>query len=48
MKNFKKHYIINYKEFKGKMDENIFETSTNCTVACHCGPGTLGVLFMTK
>ena len=28
--------------------ENIYETDTNCTVACHCGPGTLGVLFITK
>ena len=28
--------------------ENIYETGTNCTVACHCGPGTLGVLFITK
>ena len=28
--------------------ENIYETSVGCTVACHCGHGTLGVLFMTK
>lgn len=37
--------IKKYSDFK---DENIYETSANCTVACHCGPGTLGVLFMTK
>ncbi|MBR5109923.1 MAG: DegV family protein [Clostridia bacterium] len=37
--------IKKYADFK---DENIFETSANCTIACHCGPGTLGVLFMTK
>ena len=36
------------KKYTDFQDENIFETSTNCTVACHCGPGTLGVLFMTK
>ncbi|MBR6185160.1 MAG: DegV family protein [Clostridia bacterium] len=28
--------------------ENIYETYAQCTVACHCGPGTLGVLFITK
>lgn len=28
--------------------ENIYETEAQCTVACHCGPGTLGVLFITK
>ena len=37
--------IKKYADFK---DENIYDTSANCTVACHCGPGTLGVLFMTK
>lgn len=28
--------------------ENIYHTGTGCTVACHCGPGTLGVLFVRK
>ena len=37
--------IKKYSDFK---DEDIYETTANCTVACHCGPGTLGVLFMTK
>ena len=23
-------------------------TSAGCTVSCHCGPGTLGILFMKK
>lgn len=28
--------------------ENIYETTAGCTVSCHCGPGTLGVLFVRK
>lgn len=28
--------------------ENIFWTEAGCTVSCHCGPGTLGVLFVRK
>ena len=28
--------------------DNIYETSAGCTVSCHCGPGTLGVLFVRK
>lgn len=28
--------------------EQIHETTTGCTVACHCGPGTLGILFVRK
>lgn len=28
--------------------ETVFETVAGCTVSCHCGPGTLGVLFVTK
>lgn len=27
---------------------NIYETTTGCTVSCHCGPGTLGILFVRK
>ncbi len=26
----------------------VFETQAGCTVACHCGPQTLGVLFIRK
>ena len=28
--------------------ENVYETIAGCTVSCHCGPGTLGVLFVRK
>ena len=28
--------------------ENIYETTAGCTVSCHCGPGTLGILFVRK
>ena len=31
----------------GKFD-TVYETSAGCTVSCHCGPGTLGVLFVRK
>ena len=27
---------------------NIYETKAGCTVSCHCGPGTLGILFVRK
>lgn len=26
----------------------VYETDAGCTVSCHCGPGTLGVLFVRK
>lgn len=28
--------------------ENTYHTEAGCTVSCHCGPGTLGVLFVRK
>lgn len=28
--------------------ENIYNTTAGCTVSCHCGPATLGVLFVRK
>ena len=28
--------------------ENVYNTQAGCTVSCHCGPGTLGVLFVRK
>lgn len=28
--------------------ENIYWTMAGCTISCHCGPGTLGVLFVRK
>ena len=32
----------------GSFFSNIYEGHTGCTVSCHCGPGTLGVLFIRK
>lgn len=26
----------------------VYEARTGCTVACHCGPNTIGVMFMTR
>ena len=28
--------------------ETGYETTAGCTISCHCGPGTLGVLFVRK
>ena len=28
--------------------ENIYWTEAGCTISCHCGPSTLGVLFIRK
>ena len=28
--------------------ESIYETTAGCTISCHCGPGTLGILFVRK
>lgn len=28
--------------------ENVYVTRASCTISCHCGPNTLGILFMTK
>ena len=28
--------------------ESIYWTEAGCTISCHCGPGTLGVLFVRK
>ena len=28
--------------------KEIFVTQASCTISCHCGPNTLGVLFLTK
>ena len=27
---------------------DVYDTEAGCTVSCHCGPGTLGVLFVRK
>ena len=26
----------------------VYETNAGCTVSCHCGPNTLGILFIRK
>ena len=28
--------------------DEVYETHAGCTVTCHCGPHTLGVLFIRK
>ena len=28
--------------------ENVYETTAGCTVSVHCGPNTLGILFIEK
>ena len=28
--------------------ENVYESRASCTISSHCGPGTLGILFMTR
>lgn len=28
--------------------ENVHDTDASCTIGSHCGPGTLGILFMTE
>jgi fatty acid-binding protein DegV len=28
--------------------DTVYETTAGCTISCHCGPGTLGVLFVHK
>ena len=28
--------------------EHVYETNAGCTVTCHCGPHTLGILFIHK
>ena len=38
-----KNTVSEYGDF-----ENIYWTEAGCTVSCHCGPGTLGVLFVRK
>ena len=35
--------VAQYNDF-----ENTYWTTAGCTVSCHCGPGTLGVLFVRK
>ena len=39
--------VYDYVSGLGYFDE-VLETSAGCTVSAHCGPGTLGVLFIKK
>ncbi len=32
----------------GNYFDEVIETTAGCTISCHCGPGTLGVLFVRK
>jgi len=33
---------------EGNAFANTYKTTAGCTVSCHCGPGTLGILFARK
>ena len=37
--------VMNSLTSYGKFD-SIIETTAGCTVSCHCGPGTLGIIFV--
>ena len=39
---------IGYLPFALEYIQNTYWTEAGCTVSCHCGPGTLGVLFVRK
>lgn len=43
-------YVEQVKELVQKYQpfETVYETSAGCTITAHCGPNTLGVLFLTK
>ena len=48
--------VVSDECYKGVMDnvhafggfERIYENNAGCTISCHCGPGTLGVIFLKK
>lgn len=43
------HIDLVYNEIKQCQDfKNIEETRASCLISTHCGPGTLGILYMTK
>lgn len=43
------HIQIVYEYIKNKnLFENIYITTASCTISSHCGPETLGILFMTE
>lgn len=43
------HIKVVYDHLSGKgIFDEIFITTASCTISSHCGPGTLGILFMTE
>ena len=32
----------------GEVDPMVEDMVAGCTVSCHCGPGTLGIIFVRK
>jgi DegV family protein with EDD domain len=38
-----KEEISKYQQF-----DEVYVTRASCTISCHCGPGTLGILFIRK
>lgn len=38
-----KEAVSTYSKF-----DTVYETIAGCTISCHCGPGTLGILFVRK
>lgn len=38
-----KNAVQQYGSFK-----TIYETTAGCTISCHCGPGTMGIIFVRK
>lgn len=38
-----KETVAEYNKFSA-----VYDTDAGCTVSCHCGPGTLGVIFVRK
>ena len=46
----KKEYINAVRKYlkENTTFKNIYITQASCTISCHCGPDTLGILFMTK
>lgn len=41
------HYAIERIRSTGKM-ENIIESEAGCVISSHCGPGTIGILYLLK
>lgn len=39
--------VMNEVKTHGHFD-TVYETTAGCTISCHCGPGTLGILFVRK